>query len=468
MCAIVGIQATRPVSLLLHSALISLQHRGQDAAGIITEDQGKFYSKKGLGLVKAVFSNNDISELFGNSGIAHLRYPTSGTFDALNEIQPLYVNAPFGITLSHNGNITNCEVLKASIQQNLPRHLNTENDSEVIINYLAYQLQKYCKLPSLTPDDLWWAVSNLFREARGGYSIIVQIADKGMIAIRDPNGIRPLIYGSKKTEKGTEYIIASESVAIDILGYTVERDVAPGEMIYFQSNQKPISYTYKNQTLLPCLFEFVYLARPDSTIDGISVYTARMEMGLALANKVKKSLPNEKIDVVIPIPDTSRIAAYELAMKLKINYREGFIKNRYIDRTFIMPKQLSREISVKHKLNPVKQEFYEKIVLLVDDSIVRGTTSKEIVQMAKQMGAKKVFFAVASPPVLFPNYYGIDIPSSEELIATNRTNQQIADEIGAESVIYLSLEELTDALTKLNSKIKKFEDSCFSGSYIHE
>ena len=465
MCGLVALSSSEQASYLIHSALIALQHRGQDAVGMVTENKGKFHFQSSHGLVRDVFSNHDIDSLKGNVGIAHLRYPTSGSVTQ-NQIQPFYVNSPFGIAMAHNGTINNTEEFAASSKIGSYRHINSDTDSELLLNYMAYQLQKFCKLPMFTKEDLTWAIHNIFRVAKGAYSVVGLIAGHGIFAFRDPLGIRPLIIGKKQGKTKVEYIIASESVAIDLLGFEVVRDVAAGELIYISADGQFYSIKSSEKTTLsPCLFEYVYLARPDSTIDGISVYHARMEMGRSLAKPVQAAINLSDIDVVIPVPDTSRIAAYELASSLNIPYREGFIKNRYIDRTFIMPEQIGREIAVRHKLNPVKHEFFKKNILLVDDSIVRGTTSKEIVDMARASGAKKIFIAVASPPILYPNYYGINIPTSEELIAHNRSNEEIAKKIGCDSVVYLELSALTNALVKLNPAIKKFEDSCFSGIY---
>jgi amidophosphoribosyltransferase len=467
MCGILGVVAKSPVNQLLYDGLLVLQHRGQDAAGIVTAEGSKFHTHKGSGLVRDVFRTRDMRVLAGNMGIAHCRYPTAGSATSSAEAQPLYVNSPFGIVLGHNGNLTNAESLKREIFRQDLRHVNTSSDSEVLLNVLAHELQESGTGYQLDPPTIFQAVSGVHRRCRGAYSVVAMIAGYGLLAFRDPFGIRPLVIGMAKTEKGTEYLVASESVALDTLGFERVRDVAPGEAIFideqgnFYSRQCAV-----NPQHYPCIFEFVYLARPDSVIDGISVYETRMRMGASLARKMQKDHRDLKIDVVIPIPDSSRPSAMELAVGLGIPYREGYIKNRYIGRTFIMPGQEVRKKSVRQKLNAIGMEFKGKNVLLVDDSIVRGTTSREIVQMARDAGALRVYFASAAPPVRFPNVYGIDMPTSRELIATGRSDLEIAREIGADRLIYQDLNDLIDDVRTVNPDITNFETSCFSGVYV--
>ncbi|MEQ1880121.1 MAG: amidophosphoribosyltransferase [Burkholderiales bacterium] len=467
MCGILGVVAKSPVNQLLYDGLLVLQHRGQDAAGIVTAEGSKFHTHKDSGLVRDVFRTRDMRVLAGNMGIAHCRYPTAGSAASSAEAQPLYVNSPFGIVLGHNGNLTNADSLKREIFRQDLRHVNTSSDSEVLLNVLAHELQESGTGYQLDPPTIFQAVSGVHRRCRGAYSVVAMIAGYGLLAFRDPFGIRPLVIGMAKTEKGAEYLVASESVALDTLGFERVRDVAPGEAIFideqgnFYSRQCAV-----NPQHYPCIFEFVYLARPDSVIDGISVYETRMRMGASLARKIQKDHRDLKIDVVIPIPDSSRPSAMELAVGLGIPYREGYIKNRYIGRTFIMPGQEVRKKSVRQKLNAIGMEFKGKNVLLVDDSIVRGTTSREIVQMARDAGALRVYFASAAPPVRFPNVYGIDMPTSRELIATGRSDLEIAQEIGADRLIYQDLDDLIDDVRTVNPAISSFETSCFSGVYV--
>ena len=467
MCGILGVVAKSPANQLLYDGLQVLQHRGQDAAGIVTAEGSKFQMHKGGGLVRDVFRTRDMRHLVGNIGIAHCRYPTAGSASSFAEAQPLYVNSPFGIVLGHNGNLTNAEQLKGDLFRADLRHVNTNSDSEVLLNVLAHELQEAASGYQLDPPTIFQAVSGVHRRCRGAYAVVAMIAGYGLLAFRDPYGIRPLVVGVAKTEKGAEYLVASESVALDTLGFQRVRDVAPGEAIFIDYDGNFYGrQCAANPQHNPCIFEFVYLARPDSVIDGISVYETRMRMGASLAGKIKREYRDLDIDVVIPIPDSSRPSAMELAENLGLPYREGFIKNRYIGRTFIMPGQEVRKKSVRQKLNAIGMEFKGKDVMLVDDSIVRGTTSREIVQMARDAGARKVYFASAAPPVRYPNVYGIDMPTSRELIATGRTNDEIAREIGADRLIYQDLDALIDDVRSVNPKIEHFETSCFNGVYV--
>ncbi len=467
MCGIVGVVAKNPVNQLLYDGLLVLQHRGQDAAGIVTAEGPTFHMHKGPGMVRDVFRTRNMRALTGSSGIAHTRYPTAGSAWSGAESQPFYVNSPFGIVLGHNGNLTNTEQLKNDLFRQDLRHVNTNSDSEVLLNVLAHELQEGATHYKLDPATIFAAVSGVYRRCRGAYAVVAMIAGYGLLAFRDAHGIRPLVFGRAETEQGYEYMVASESVALDSLGFQVVRDVAPGEAIFVDQD----GHFYSRQcaaevSLNPCIFEFVYLARPDSVIDGISVYETRLRMGVSLAEKIRRQYRHIDIDVVIPIPDSSRPAAMELSKRLSLPYREGFIKNRYIGRTFIMAGQSIRQRSVRQKLNAIAMEFRGKNVLLVDDSIVRGNTSREIVQMAREAGARKVFFASAAPPVRFPNVYGIDMPTREELIASSRSEAEIAREIGCDELIYQDLEALREDVRSVNPKVTNFEDSCFSGTYI--
>ena len=468
MCGIVGIVSKSPVNQLLYDGLTVLQHRGQDAAGIVTAEGRTFHMHKNKGLVRDVFRTRDMRNLTGNMGIAHCRYPTAGSAASAAESQPFYVNSPFGVVLGHNGNLVNTAELQRELFQDDLRHVNTSSDSEVLLNVLAHELQIAARGMRLDPEAIFNAVAGVHRRAKGAYAIVAMIAGYGLLAFRDPNGIRPLIIGKHESEEsGVEFMVASESVAIDVMGFQVMRDVAPGEAVLIDTSGNFFSrQCAQNPSLNPCIFEFVYLARPDSVIDGVSVYETRARMGVSLGEKIKREYPNIEIDVVIPIPDTSRPSAVEVAQVLGVKYREGFIKNRYIGRTFIMPGQDERKKSVRQKLNAMAVEFKGKNVLLVDDSIVRGTTSKEIVQMARDCGAKKVYFASAAPPVRFPNVYGIDMPTRTELIATDRNAAQIAEAIGADMVFYQELDALIDDIRACNPNIKNFDASCFDGKYI--
>lgn len=465
MCGIVGVVSHQPVNQLLYDALLLLQHRGQDAAGIATNHSSMFSMHKANGLVRDVFRTRNMRSLQGNSGIGHCRYPTAGS-SSEEEAQPFYVNAPFGITLAHNGNLTNWEQLKNEMFKNDRRHINTDSDSEVLLNVLAHELQEATTGLMLDPAAVFKAVSVLNRRVRGAYAAVAQIAGHGLLAFRDPFGIRPLCIGLNETDKGTEYLIASESVALEGMGFKFERDIAPGEAVFIDLDGKLHSQICAdNPSLNPCVFEFVYLARPDSIIDGASVYATRLKMGEYLAEKIKREYKGE-IDVVMPIPDSSRPAAIQLALALDIEYREGFIKNRYIGRTFLMPGQAMRKKSVRQKLNAIASEFKDKVVLLVDDSIVRGTTSREIVQMAREAGAKKVIFASAAPPVIFPNVYGIDMPTRDELIAYGRSTEEVCREITADALVYQDIDALKRAIADVNPALKNFEASCFDGVYV--
>jgi amidophosphoribosyltransferase len=467
MCGVVGTISHQPVNQLLYDALLLLQHRGQDAAGIATMQGNSFAMHKANGLVRDVFRTRNMRSLVGNAGIGQVRYPTAGSASSEEEAQPFYVSAPFGIILAHNGNLTNAPILRSEMAYRDRRHINTNSDTEVLLNVLADELQKETNSAALDDDSIFKAVTGLTKRVKGSYAVVSLIAGFGLLAFRDPFGIRPLCIGRIDTPEGPEWMLASESVALEGLGFTVVRDVEPGEAIYidmdgnFHARQCAI-----NSSLNPCIFEYVYLARPDSTIDGVTVYNVRMRMGDYLAEKIRAETDVSKIDVVMPIPDSSRPAAMQVAKRLGISYREGFFKNRYIGRTFIMPGQAVRKKSVRQKLNAMRIEFKDKTVLIVDDSIVRGTTSYEIVQMARESGAKKVIFASAAPPVRFPNVYGIDMPTRSELVAYGRTHDEINQLIGADQLIYQSVEDMKKAVQDINPNIKNFESSCFDGCYI--
>ena len=466
MCGIIGIVGKNPVNQLLYDGLLVLQHRGQDAAGIVTCDGNTFHMHKNNGLVKDVFQTRHMRSLKGNAGIAHVRYPTAGSSSAA-EAQPFYVNSPFGIVLGHNGNLTNSAQLKQEMFRQDLRHINTSSDSEVLLNVLAHEIEKTSQNSLLNNDMVFDAVAGVHKRCKGAYAVVAMIANFGLLAFRDPFGIRPLVIGKSESEKGTEYIVASESVALDVLGFQLIRDVAPGEAVFIDMDGNLSSrQCAENPKLNPCIFEYVYLARPDSVIDGVSVYQTRLDMGTSLAEKIKREWSDKHIDVVIPIPDTSRPSALQVGISLGLDYREGFIKNRYIGRTFIMPGQALRKKSVRQKLNPIGIEFKGKNVLLVDDSIVRGTTSQQIVQMARDAGANKVYFASAAPPVRFPNVYGIDMPSRDELLATDRTDEEICKEIGADALIYQDLDALVRDISISNPDMKVFDCSCFDGKYV--
>ncbi|MFA6920894.1 MAG: amidophosphoribosyltransferase [Gallionella sp.] len=467
MCGILGVVSYTPANQLLYDGLQVLQHRGQDAAGIATMDGDTIHLHKGNGLVRDVFRTRNMRALQGNTGIAHVRYPTAGSAVDHNEAQPFYVNSPFGIVLGHNGNLTNAEELKKQLFVQDLRHVNTNSDSEVLLNVLAHELQSKSKGLRLDATTIFDAVSGVHLRCHGAYAVVAIIAGYGLLAFRDTHGIRPLVIGVSETSAGTEYLIASESVALDTLGFRFLRDIAPGEAVFIDFEGRLHTRQCSDKARLsPCIFEYVYFSRPDSVLDGISVHESRLYMGEYLADKLARTWPDVKIDVVIPIPDSSRPSAMQLANRLNILFREGFVKNRYIGRTFIMPGQAMRKKSVRQKLNAIGLEFKGKNVLLVDDSIVRGTTSREIVQMARDAGALKVYFASAAPPVRFPNVYGIDMPSRAELIATGRSDEEICREIGADALIYQDLEDLKASVRKANPAIVDFEASCFDGIYI--
>ncbi len=469
MCGVLGIVGRSQISTSLYDGLTVLQHRGQDAAGILTCDEdGVVNLRKDNGLVKDVFFSRHMKRLSGSVGIGHCRYPTAGSSSSA-EAQPFYVNSPFGIALAHNGNLTNADKLRKKIFKDDLRHVNTSSDSEILLNVLAHEIYGALgkKNYQLSHSDIFDAVQGVFKRCRGGYAVVAFVVGVGIIAFRDKNGIRPLIYGYRDTEQGPEYMVASESVALDSQGFKVVADVKPGEAIILPLDgeiEKRICV--EDASYAPCIFEQVYLARPDSMIDGISVYRTRMRMGEKLANKIAREWPDNDIDVVIPIPDTSRTSALEMSQKLGVRYREGFIKNRYIGRTFIMPGQAERKKSVRQKLNAIDLEFRGKNVMLVDDSIVRGTTSKQIVQMARDAGANKVYFASAAPPVRYPNVYGIDMPAASELIAHDRTIEQIQELIGADRLFYQDLNDLIASATEGNPQITDFDTSCFSKQYV--
>ena len=467
MCGIVGILSTtkKDVGLYIYDALTIIQHRGQDAAGITTASKGRFYMRKGNGLVRNVFRTKHMEKLIGDMGIGHIRYPTAGSSSEA-EAQPFYVNSPYGIAFAHNGNLTNAESLAKEIFEQDLRHINTNSDSEILLNILASELAEGQK-HRINEGDIFKAVTKLHKRVKGAYAAIGMIPGYGIFGFRDPNGIRPLILGERTTKKGTKYMLTSESVALTALGYKITRDVKPGEAVVIDREGNVHSQQCSDSsTLSPCIFEFVYFARPDSIIDNISVYKSRLRMGEKLAEKIKSKWPEEIIDVVMPVPDTSRTAALQLANELDLKYREGFIKNRYIARTFIMPGQKQRKKSVRQKLSAIELEFKDKNVLLVDDSIVRGTTSREIVQMARAAGAKKVFFASAAPPVRYPNVYGIDMASKNEFVAHNKTTNEICQSIGADKLIYQNLKDLIWSVQQGNPDILSFDCSCFDGKYL--
>jgi amidophosphoribosyltransferase len=465
VCGIVGIVSVNAVNQSIYDALTVLQHRGQDAAGIMTCEGDQLCLRKDNGLVRDVFHTRHMLRLRGTMGIGHVRYPTAGC-ESSAEAQPFYVNSPYGISLAHNGNLVNAEELKQNLYREDLRHINTDSDSEVLLNVFAHELQRRGKL-EIDQDDVFAAVAGVHRRCRGAYAAVAMITGFGIVAFRDPCGVRPLVYGKRETLKGTEYMVASESVALDTLGFELIADVGPGEAVLLSmSGGMSKRQCADNPRYAPCIFEHVYLARPDSIIDNISVYKARLRMGEALAEKIRRERPQHNIDVIIPIPDTSRTAALQLANNLGVKYREGFIKNRYIGRTFIMPGQQQRKKSVRQKLNAIELEFKDKNVMLVDDSIVRGTTSQQIIQMARDAGAKSVYFASAAPPVRYPNVYGIDMPSKDELIAHGRSVEQIATAIGADWLVFQDLDDLIKAVRRGNRNITEFDCSVFTGEYV--
>jgi len=465
MCGIIGIVGKSEVAASLYDALTALQHRGQDAAGIATVDGERLRLHKGAGLVRDVFQPDDMVKLRGSIGIGHCRYPTAGS-ESTAEAQPFYVNSPYGIALAHNGNLVNTDSLRREMYEDDRRHINTDSDSEILLNILAHELQIQ-ERHALTPDHIFKAVAGVHARARGGYAIVSLLLGYGIVAFRDPHGIRPLVLGERDGEGGKEYAVASESVALDILGFRRVRDVEPGEAVLLTVDGKLFSrHCAEGCAHAPCIFEYVYLARPDSMIEDVSVYKARLRMGERLAAKIARVFPDHDIDAVIPIPDTARTAASSLAAELGLPMREGFVKNRYIGRTFIMPGQSERAKSVRRKLNAIELEFRNKVVLLVDDSIVRGTTSKQIIQMARDAGAKKVYFASAAPPVRFPNVYGIDMPAATELVAHDRSEAEVQKLIGADWLVYQELPDLIAAVAEGNEKLTQFDTSCFSGEYV--
>lgn len=467
MCGIVGLVAYDYVNQTIFDALTVVQHRGQDAAGMVTSDGQKFYMRKDNGLVREAIRTRHMRKLIGNIGIGHVRYPTAGTSNAA-EAQPFYVNSPYGIALAHNGNLTNTEQLIDEIHHENLRHLNTNSDSEVLLNIFAHELQKQGALIP-TEKEIFHAVKKVHKRIKGGYAVVALITGYGVLAFRDPNGIRPLVYGSRETPQGKEYMVASESAALDISGFTLERDIEPGEAVFISKDcQLFTKLCSKKAKKTPCLFEYVYLSRPDSILDGVSVYHSRMAQGIKLAEKLQREWKAHDIDVIIPIPETSVTAANEMARHLGLDFRQGFVKNHYIGRTFIMPGQSQRKKSVRNKLNPIRSEFEGKNVLLVDDSIVRGTTSKQIVEMAREMGAKKVYFASAAPAVRYPNVYGIDMPSAEELIGNNNSDEEIGKAIGADGIIFQDLSDLKASVSDFNSDITQFDTCVFDGYYITE
>ena len=464
MCGIVGVVSTTPVNQLIYDALLLLQHRGQDAAGIVTQQERKFYMHKAKGMVRDVFRTRNMRALPGTVGLGQVRYPTAGNAYSEEEAQPFYVNAPFGIVLVHNGNLTNAQALRSELFSTDHRHTNTDSDSEVLLNVLAHELEKATRGVPLQVADVFAAVRAVHGRIKGSYAVIALIAGHGLLAFRDPFGIRPL--GMGRSKDGT-VMVASESVALEGTSHTFERNIGPGEAVFIDlQGQVHAQQCFDNPQLNPCIFEFVYLARPDSVLDNISVYQARLNMGATLAKRVVSTVPPSEIDVVIPIPESSRPSATELAHLLGIPYREGFVKNRYVGRTFIMPGQGVRKKSVRQKLNVIASEFKGRNVLLVDDSIVRGTTSKEIVQMARDAGARKVYLASAAPPVRYPNVYGIDMPTSAELVAHDRTVEQIREIIGCDALIYQDVDAMKKAIGSLNPAISGFDASCFDGVYV--
>ncbi|MCS6765545.1 MAG: amidophosphoribosyltransferase [Candidatus Protistobacter heckmanni] len=467
MCGIVGVVSSAPVNQLIYDSLLLLQHRGQDAAGIATLDGRSFYMHKANGMVRDVFRTRNMRGLLGSAGIGQVRYPTAGSASSEEEAQPFYVNAPFGLILAHNGNLTNCDALRLDMFHRDRRHINTGSDTEVLLNVLADELERSTTGLALDADSVFRAVSGVHRRVQGSYAVVSLIAGFGLLAFRDPFGIRPLCVGSRETPAGKEWMVASESVALEGTGFAFERDLAPGEAVLMKlDGDIATRQCAEAPSLNPCMFEYVYLARPDSCIDGAPVYNARLRMGDYLAEKIRREIPAGEIDVVMPIPDSSRPAAMQVANKLGVPYREGFFKNRYVGRTFIMPGQAVRKKSVRQKLNAMGVEFKGKSVLIVDDSIVRGTTSSEIVQMARDAGATKVIFASAAPPVRFPNVYGIDMPTRGELVAAGRTDEEVRKLIGADYLVYQDVEDLKRAVRDVNPALQDFEASCFDGKYI--
>jgi amidophosphoribosyltransferase len=467
MCGIVGIVGLREANQQLYDALTVLQHRGQDAAGIVTSDGARLHLRKGIGLVRDVFQQHHMQRLVGHYGIGHVRYPTAGSGSSA-QAQPMYVNSPYGIVLAHNGNLTNTETLQADLFREDLRHVNTDSDSEVLLNVFAHELQAQgAHRPGA--EHVFTAVEGVHRRCRGAYAAVALIIGCGIVAFRDRFGIRPLVFGKRDGARGVEYMVASESVALDILGFELVRDVAPGEAVFISNEGELVTRICADETeLVPCVFEYVYLARPDSVMDNVSVYKSRLRMGDHLADRVLERFPgnDHDIDVVVPIPDTGRTAALPLAYQLNVKYREGFIKNRYVGRTFIMPGQKERQKSVRQKLNAIELEFKGKNVLLVDDSIVRGTTIQQIIQLAREAGARKVYVASAAPAIRHSNVYGIDLPTPNEFVAYNRTEDQVGQLVGADALIYQRLEDLVESAREGNPDIKRFECSVFDGNYV--
>lgn len=465
MCGVVGIVGNQPVNQALYDGLTMLQHRGQDAAGIMTIDGQTLRLRKSNGLVRDVFHTRHMRRLSGNIGIGHVRYPTAGSSSSA-EAQPFYVNSPFGIAMAHNGNLTNADELQQSLFNQARRHINTSSDSEILLNILAHELLQTNQL-SLSAEHMFAAVERVHAQVRGAYAVVAMIIGHGLLAFRDPHGIRPLALGKRETPQGSEYIVASESVAVDGTGFTYVRDVEPGEAIYITEDGQLFSQQCAaNPVHNPCIFEYVYFARPDSFLDGVSVYASRINMGRKLGEKIQREYADLDIDVIIPIPETACDIALEMSRVLGIPYRQGFVKNRYIGRTFIMPGQTQRRKSVRRKLNAISAEFKDKNVLLVDDSIVRGTTSEQIIEMAREAGAKKVYFASAAPEIRFPNVYGIDMPSANELIGYGREVDEISAIIKADGLIYQDLSDLIAAVRDENTSLVKFETSVFNGEYV--
>ncbi|MBX9835972.1 MAG: amidophosphoribosyltransferase [Burkholderiaceae bacterium] len=464
MCGIIGVISSAPVNQLIYDALLLLQHRGQDAAGIVTQQGRKFFMHKAKGMVRDVFRTRNMRALPGSVGLGQVRYPTAGNAYSEEEAQPFYVNAPFGIVMVHNGNLTNAQSLRTELFSTDHRHTNTDSDSEVLLNVFAHELERATRGVPLGTEDVFTAVRAVHRRVKGSYAVVALIAGHGLVAFRDPHGIRPL--GMGRSQDGT-VMVGSESVALEGTGHVFERDIAPGEAVFIAlDGQVHARQCADAPKLQPCIFEFVYLARPDSALDGISVYQARLNLGASLAKRVVSTVPPNEIDVIIPIPESSRPSATQLAHLLGVPYREGFVKNRYVGRTFIMPGQGVRKKSVRQKLNVIASEFKGRNVLLVDDSIVRGTTSREIVQMAREAGARKVYLASAAPPVRFPNVYGIDMPTSNELVAHNRTIEEIRESIGCDALIYQDVEGMKKAIASLNPHLDGFDASCFDGIYV--
>jgi len=464
MCGIVGVVSANPVNQLIYDALLLLQHRGQDAAGIVTQEGRKFFMHKAKGMVRDVFRTRNMRALPGSVGLGQVRYPTAGNAASEEEAQPFYVNAPFGIVMVHNGNLTNAHQLRRELAETDHRHTNTESDSEVLLNVLAHEIARASSGAPLKSADVFAAVRAVHRRVKGSYAVIALIAGYGLLAFRDPFGIRPLCLG-----RGSDgsVMLASESVALEGTLHHLDRDVAPGEAVFVHADGRiETEQCAQVSSLNPCVFEYVYLARPDSVMDGISVYQARLNMGETLAKRVISTVPPSDIDAIIPIPESSRPSAMQLAQLLGLPYREGFVKNRYVGRTFIMPGQGARKKSVRQKLNAIASEFKGKRVLLVDDSIVRGTTSKEIVQMARDAGATKVYLASAAPPVRHPNVYGIDMPTRAELVAHGRTVEEVRQWIGADALIYQDVAAMKQAVGRINPQVAGFEASCFDGVYI--